>query len=407
MTVARPLLTDSLARLSRQQAANLGFLGRMGEILACLGPSIESVLTRYAGERVRIRVVVPRSPADLDSRPPAGGWSGIAACLRCLGPAASILVLVPGGLGAAMAGAVLGCGVLPPSADPALGRAVLLHFLCDVVRCLPTGLPVLRVDSVTDAPDIEALPQAGQGAVIHVRVTVRDRTDIATLAIPWVDLPALSAAVSPGGMAGAGAAIRGIRCPVHMVTGAATLPLDEIERLEPDDVLLLDRSSGSVPTGCDLAVRTRGSLRFLARAAVDGSRLRIVQGGPSIMEEGLMNETEERTAIQETPGVVDGTGAAGPAAIVAREIPAEVVVEAGRVAMTVGQLLDLAPGTVIPLDRPPSMEVALSVGGKVVAHGVLVDVEGDMGVQVRKFPMMAGLTGRPVRRPGEQEGITS
>ena len=52
--------------------------------------------------------------------------------------------------------------------------------------------------------------------------------------------------------------------------------------------------------------------------------------------------------------------------------------------MSVGQLQALAPGTVIPLERPVSAEVTLTVGGRELAHGVLVDVEGEIGVQVLK-----------------------
>jgi flagellar motor switch/type III secretory pathway protein FliN len=40
---------------------------------------------------------------------------------------------------------------------------------------------------------------------------------------------------------------------------------------------------------------------------------------------------------------------------------------------------------VIPLGRPLSAEVTLTAGGRGIAHGVLVEVEGEIGVQVLKL----------------------
>ena len=67
------------------------------------------------------------------------------------------------------------------------------------------------------------------------------------------------------------------------------------------------------------------------------------------------------------------------------ELPVEVVCELGRVSMSGRELLELRPGAVIPVGRPLAGPVDLTVGGRVVARGELVDVEGEIGVRVTQL----------------------
>jgi flagellar motor switch protein FliM len=68
-----------------------------------------------------------------------------------------------------------------------------------------------------------------------------------------------------------------------------------------------------------------------------------------------------------------------------RELPVEVVCELGRVAMSGRELLELRPGAIIPAGRPLSGPVDLTVGGRIVARGELVDVEGEIGVRITQM----------------------
>jgi flagellar motor switch protein FliM len=68
-----------------------------------------------------------------------------------------------------------------------------------------------------------------------------------------------------------------------------------------------------------------------------------------------------------------------------RELPVEVACELGRVTMSGRELLELRPGAVIPVGRPLSGPVDLVVGGRVVARGELVDVEGEIGVRITQL----------------------
>ena len=66
-------------------------------------------------------------------------------------------------------------------------------------------------------------------------------------------------------------------------------------------------------------------------------------------------------------------------------VPVEVVCELGRVTMTGREVLELRPGAVIPVGRPLAGPVDLTVGGRVVARGELVDVEGEIGVRITQI----------------------
>ena len=64
------------------------------------------------------------------------------------------------------------------------------------------------------------------------------------------------------------------------------------------------------------------------------------------------------------------------------DIPLQVTVELGRVAFSAEEVVSLHVGQIIDLNRVPNEPVELSVHGKVVARGELVEVEGQVGVRI-------------------------
>lgn len=64
------------------------------------------------------------------------------------------------------------------------------------------------------------------------------------------------------------------------------------------------------------------------------------------------------------------------------DIPLQIAVELARVPVTADEVVALKIGQVIELHRSPGEPVELSVNGKVVARGELVEVEGQLGVRV-------------------------
>lgn len=67
------------------------------------------------------------------------------------------------------------------------------------------------------------------------------------------------------------------------------------------------------------------------------------------------------------------------------DVPLHVSVEIARVPVTADEVVALRSGQVLSLGRPPTSAVELSVNGKVVAQGELVEVDGQLGVKITQL----------------------
>ena len=63
----------------------------------------------------------------------------------------------------------------------------------------------------------------------------------------------------------------------------------------------------------------------------------------------------------------------------------DVTVELGRARMSVRELLALAPGTVLELDRAAGSPADLLVNGRLIARGEVVVVDEDFGLRVTEI----------------------
>ena len=64
------------------------------------------------------------------------------------------------------------------------------------------------------------------------------------------------------------------------------------------------------------------------------------------------------------------------------DVPLPVVVELGRIKTTAGDIVKLRPGHILELRRAPNDPVDITVNGKMVGKGELVEVEGELGVRL-------------------------
>lgn len=387
MPVTSPVSFDSLVRVSRRDATALRAAGRICEALNELRPALEAVVERYAGQPVRLRAVVPRTPADLCPADGAAGFDGVVARIRCIDPPSTFFVMAPVGLCGALCSRLLGTDVVKPYADPAVHEALITHLVADALRAAPSLLPLMRLDAVTFASGAEVLPDVGRPAVVFVKVRLAGLTDLLTVVVPDRSFIERAADVLPGAAGMPGAALD-LRYDASVVCGTTSVGRDALRGLGPGDVLLPDRMvPGAGHAGlregarCDLAACTRRGDRFMVSVSVHGDTVRVGSAGPLVME-GIMDRDDERTVVEDTRKA-EPDGSRDREAVVA-DLPARIVVEAGRASLSVGELLSLAPGSVIPLARSVSAEVTLTAAGRTLASGVLVDVEGELGVQVLK-----------------------
>lgn len=95
-------------------------------------------------------------------------------------------------------------------------------------------------------------------------------------------------------------------------------------------------------------------------------------------DEDSTNPSGDRTSGERNP--VDDTLKEGGELL--NDIPLQIAVELSRVPVTAEQVVSLRIGQIIDLNRVPGEPVELSVNGKVVARGELVEVEGHLGVRI-------------------------
>ena len=66
-------------------------------------------------------------------------------------------------------------------------------------------------------------------------------------------------------------------------------------------------------------------------------------------------------------------------------VPVEVTVEFGRASKTISEILEIAPGYTIDLDRELDEPVNIYIGRKFIARGEIVTVNDEFGVRVTEI----------------------
>jgi type III secretion system YscQ/HrcQ family protein len=166
-----------------------------------------------------------------------------------------------------------------------------------------------------------------------------------------------------------GERLAGARVALRLELQRATLTRDELGKLTPGDVVLLDHLDVRDPRGGPVLLRLG---RGVFRGRLDGDALQIEEPFTLNLGAPHMDTRDEKPSD-------------AASALLLGELPVEVVCELGRVTMSGRELLELRPGAVIPVGRPLSGPCDLTVGGRVVARGELVDVEGELGVRVTQM----------------------
>lgn len=90
---------------------------------------------------------------------------------------------------------------------------------------------------------------------------------------------------------------------------------------------------------------------------------------------------EELETVSDTSS--SSSGAAGLDAV--HDVAVKVQAVLGRARMTVGELLDLAAGTVVELDRRVGEPVDIFVNDRLIARGEVVLIDGALGVTLTEI----------------------
>jgi flagellar motor switch protein FliN/FliY len=87
---------------------------------------------------------------------------------------------------------------------------------------------------------------------------------------------------------------------------------------------------------------------------------------------------------------IDGATGQGADLRRLRDVLVELTVEIGRTQMTVGETLELRPGSVVTLERMAGEPVDLLVNGRRIARGEVVVVDEEFGLRVTEIGTSAG-----------------
>ncbi|HPF12723.1 MAG: flagellar motor switch protein FliN [Planctomycetes bacterium] len=64
------------------------------------------------------------------------------------------------------------------------------------------------------------------------------------------------------------------------------------------------------------------------------------------------------------------------------DVPVRVTVQIGKTSMTLGELVALGPGSLIPLDREAHEPADILVNGRIIARGEVVTIDNTYGVRI-------------------------
>lgn len=100
-------------------------------------------------------------------------------------------------------------------------------------------------------------------------------------------------------------------------------------------------------------------------------------------EHGTPEQREEAAAAM--PALGDGAGGGGRSLDLLHDVEMAVTVELGRTRMAVRELLALAPGSVVELDRAAGSPVDVLVNGKLIARGEVVVIDEEFGIRISEI----------------------
>ena len=314
-----------------------------------------------------------------------------------------------------LGGAGEAVGVRPlTDIEEGVASFVILEALKALVPAME-GLPKLRLEGVARGLDeaITRLSEEGPVLVAQLRARLGTQEGMVRLFIPSGVLDVMEpvqaaeqrrAALQADIQAHLGR-LSSVRTWLRAEIAQAEISSGDLSSLRVKDVVLVDAFSARPDRGEDGTARLlvglarRGCLAadvFLENGQYRARITGMVPGDqsfprrvPSEADESAADalgesgdeeftNPEMRNPLAES-GAVDDRMDSGD---LLGDIPLQISVELARVPVTAEQVVALRVGQVVELRRAPGEPVDLSVNGKVIARGELVEVEGQLGVRV-------------------------
>jgi type III secretion system YscQ/HrcQ family protein len=292
---------------------------------------------------------------------------------------------------------------------------VVLEALRALSPSVAAGLPRLRMEAILRNVEEAAglLGDASQVMVVQFRCDLGPHSGFIRIFLPSA---VLGMATPPEHSPEAAARrnelfqrnasrLTGVKAWLRAEVGRVEIASSDLASLRPGDVVLADeisvRSDQGEPGTAELRVGTGRVGRMDAEIFLEDGRYqaRIADfaWGEAAREDAPEAPPSEGPdeGTDEDDDVTNPTGARMPGersmvdestnkegGELLNDIPLQIAVELARVPITAEQVVSLRVGQVVDLNRVPGEPVELSVNGKIVARGELVEVEGHLGVRI-------------------------
>lgn len=417
----KPFRFTQLEQVGRAQAglaARLPWLAPPGDVGDAVCARLKQVFdadTRFSVEAVQVRPAAElrrhlSQPGFLAVLAP-GALAGRAVLEVELALAHAAVDMLLGGAGETV-------GLRPlTEIEEGVMSFVVLEALKAVAPSLEQGLPRLRLESVARGVDEVAakLGEEGHLVTLHFNAVLGGHTGMVRLVVPASVLEAAEPAEESARrraklhadiQANLGR-LSAVRTWLRVEIGHAEILRRDLASLRVKDVVLLDaltarpdRGEGGTATlRVGMGRKGRADAEVFLEDDVFKARLTALVLGEPAFQRAAPSESEEAAAealsggaeeeeqeeytnpeLQVGAGVDDVNNPEGSDLL--GDVPLQIAVELARVPVTAEEVVALRPGQVLELHRSPGEAVELSVNGKVVARGELVEIEGQLGVRV-------------------------
>ena len=168
--------------------------------------------------------------------------------------------------------------------------------------------------------------------------------------------------------------------------GVAKLTPAELKSIEVGDVVVLDEADlsvsddGALSGRCGLAAP--GSPRRGDCQLTDDGAFRIVELDPL---EAVMSEPKDTESKAPDEDVVTEDRTADLADALAEDVELTLAAELGRLRLSLAHASGYEVGSVIRLGKPVGAEVDLTLAGRLVGRGELLNIDGELGVRVSQW----------------------
>lgn len=240
--------------------------------------------------------------------------------------------------------------------------------------CLPPAFHSLLGDpSVTDTAE----PSLTRGSAIAADLLLRTRSIRLTMRL-LMTAPGMHALLDSSAWQRLApsppyhAWLASIAMPVRLVVGTTALTLAESARLACGDVVRVEHG---VFDATGYAV---------VRIASHRVHLRWIDGHHCFEIENMSHDTSSNSFEQAADGTTGTTGASS--SIDTAAIPIRLSFVLGSLSLTVGDIAELAPGSLLKLESGLPPRVTIEANGLPIGTGELVDLDGQLAVEITRWP---------------------